>query len=104
MKLGFEESGQAAYDSGTQKARVLTETWAALNAFCPNCANDRLTKLPNNSPVADLVCSGCNEQFELKSQKSAFGNRVADGAYKTMIERLESDTAPNLLLLKYRLD
>lgn len=102
MKLGFEDSGQAAYDSGTQKARVLTEGWAAINAFCPNCANDRLTKLPNNSPVADFVCSKCDEQYELKSQKGGFGKRIADGAYKTMIERLNSDTAPNLLLLKYK--
>lgn len=102
MKLGFEESGQAAYDSGTQKARVLTEGWATINAFCPNCSNDRLTKLRNNSPVADFVCSSCDEQFELKSQKGTFGQRVVDGAYQTMIERLNSDTAPNLLLLKYK--
>jgi type II restriction enzyme len=103
VKLGFEESGQAAYDSGAQKARVLTETWAALNAFCPNCSNNRLTKLPNNSPVADFVCTDCSEQYELKSQKNAFGPRIADGAYTTMIQRLSSDTAPNLLLLRYTL-
>lgn len=102
MKLGFEESGQAAYDSGSQKARVLTETWAAMNAFCPNCSEGSLTKLPNNAPVADFVCQTCKEQYELKSQKGSFGPRIADGAYKTMMERLTSNTAPNLLLLKYR--
>jgi type II restriction enzyme len=104
VKLGFEESGQAAYESGSQKARVLTETWAAMNAFCPNCSNSSLSKLPNNSPVADFICQACDEQYELKSQKSTFGARIADGAYKTMLERLNSNTAPNLLLLKYKLD
>jgi len=104
VKLGFEESGQAAYDSGSQKARVLTEGWAAANAFCPNCSTNRLAKLPNNAPVADFVCLNCNQQYELKSQKSAFGSRVADGAYRTMMERLNSEQVPNLLLLKYKPD
>jgi type II restriction enzyme len=31
----------------------------------------------------------------------AFGRKVADGAYETKIERLRSDTSPNLILLQY---
>ncbi len=101
MKLGFEESGQDAYESGSQKARVLTETWATLQAFCPNCGNDNLSKFPSNMPVADFFCPSCGEQYELKSQKSRFGNKVADGAFRTMCERLDSQTNPNLMLLNY---
>jgi type II restriction enzyme len=101
VKLGFEEGPQAAYNSGSQKARVLSETWAASQAFCPQCGAERLTRFENNRPVADLYCTQCNEQFELKSQKSLFGTRVADGAFRTMCERLDSKQNPNLMLMNY---
>ena len=101
MKLGFEEGPQAAYESGSQKARVLSETWAASQAFCPHCGAHRLSRFENNRPVADLYCDQCKEQFELKSQKKPFGARVANGAFRTMCERLESQDNPNLMLLNY---
>jgi type II restriction enzyme len=43
------------------------------------------------------------EEFELKSQKTAFGARVVDGAFRTMCERLAASNNPNLLLLSYDL-
>ena len=101
MKLAFEEERQADYESGSQKARVLTEAWAASEAFCPNCGAERLTKFQNNRPVADFYCSTCNEEFELKSQKANFGSRVADGAYGAMCRRLAESNNPNLMLLSY---
>ena len=101
MKLGFEESRQAAYHSGPQKARVLTEAWASAQLFCPSCGAERLSKFQNNRPVADLYCANRNEEFELKSQKSKFGPRVLDGAYRTMCERLAAQNNPNLMLLNY---
>ena len=101
MKLAFEEQRQAGYESGSQKARVLTEAWAASQAFCPNCGAERLTKFQNNRPVADFYCTGCNEEFELKSQKASFGSRIADGAYGTMCKRLAARNNPNLMLLNY---
>jgi type II restriction enzyme len=101
LKLAFEEQRQAGYESGSQRARVLTEAWAASQAFCPNCGAERLTKFPNNRPVADFYCPACNEEFELKSQKANFGQRITDGAYGTMRERLASQNNPNLMLLNY---
>jgi type II restriction enzyme len=101
LKLGFGESPQAAFDSGSQTARVLTEDWASKEVFCPNCGNARLTRFPNNKPVADLYCAACSEEFELKSQKARFGARIADGAYRTMQQRLEAHNNPNLMLLNY---
>jgi type II restriction enzyme len=101
LKLAFEEQRQAGYESGSQRARVLTEAWAASQAFCPNCGAERLSKFQNNRPVADFYCSKCNEEFELKSQKASFGSRVADGAYRTMCERLAARNNPNLMLLNY---
>lgn len=104
MKLGFEESPQAAFDSGAQKARVLTESWAGRQAYCPNCGHAELSRFPNNKPVADLYCKNCKEEFELKSQQSKFGARVLDGAYSTKCERLAAQNNPNLMLLNYTIN
>jgi type II restriction enzyme len=101
LKLVFEEQRQAGYESGSQRARVLTEAWAASQAFCPNCGAERLTKFQNNRPVADFYCSTYSEEFELKSQKASFGSRIADGAYGTMCKRLAARNNPNLMLLNY---
>jgi type II restriction enzyme len=51
--------------------------------------------------VADFFCSNCQEDYELKGHKRAFGARVVDGAYRTMMERLRATNNPNLLLLGY---
>ncbi|MEX0627923.1 MAG: DpnI domain-containing protein, partial [Cucumibacter sp.] len=94
---------QTPYDSGSQQARVWTERWVADWIFCANCGSPKLSQLPANSPVADFVCPTCSDQYEVKSQKKAFGPRVADGAYATKIERLSSAANPHLLLLNYDL-
>jgi type II restriction enzyme len=101
--LGFAEA-QATFQSPSQSARVLTEGWVAQQAFCTNCGNNRLTKFANNRPLADFFCKVCDEQFELKSKKGAFGAKVLDGAYSRKIERLSSNTNPNLILLNYSLE
>jgi type II restriction enzyme len=102
MKFGFEET-QAAFASGSQNARVWTERWVADWAYCPNCGNPRINQFPANLPVADFFCPACGDQYELKSQKKAFGAKVADGAFSKKQERLASSSSPNLLLLNYDL-
>jgi type II restriction enzyme len=102
MKLGFEEA-QTSYASGSQSARVWTEAWVSTWAYCPHCGNAKMSRFPNNSPLADFLCSSCSEEFELKSQKAKFGARVVDGAYKTKCERLAASNNPNLLLMNYDL-
>jgi len=102
MKLGFEET-QAAYSSGSQNARAWTERWVKDWIFCPNCGSPKINQFPANKPVADFVCPACAEEFELKSQKSTFGAKIVDGAFRTMCERLASSNNPNLLLLNYDL-
>ena len=100
MKLGFEEA-QTPYSSGSQSARVWTERWVRDWVYCPHCGNSKISQLPANSPVADFLCGACSEQYELKSQKSKFGTKVVDGAFRTMCDRLASSDNPNLLLLNY---
>jgi type II restriction enzyme len=71
--------------------------------YCPNCGSARINPFPNNSPVADFFCSTCSEEYELKSQKSRFGDKVLDGAFRTKCERLAASNNPNLFLLNYDL-
>jgi type II restriction enzyme len=103
MKLGFEET-QSPYRSGSQSARAWTEKWVGDWLYCPNCGNPKITQFAANRPVADFLCTACQEEFELKSQKKAFGKKVLDGAFRTMCERLESTNNPSLLLLNYDRD
>jgi len=91
----------AAFQSGSQKARVWTEGWVLREMYCPSCGAKPLTDFTNNKPVADFFCAICDEEFELKSKKSGFGRKVTDGAYATMMERLQSDSVPSLMLLRY---
>jgi type II restriction enzyme len=100
MKLGFSEP-QRNYDSGSQSARHLTEAWVADQMYCPNCGNIRLNQFPANLPVADFYCANCNDQYELKSQRKNFGTKLANGAYATKLQRLSSNTSPNLILMSY---
>jgi len=102
MKLGFEET-QLPYTSGSQSARAWTERWVRSSVYCPNCGCPTIKPFPNNSPVADFFCGSCKEEYELKSQKSIFGNKVLDGSFRTKCERLASDNNPNLFLLNYDL-
>lgn len=100
MKLGFEDT-QTRYVSGSQSARAWTERWVRNSLYCPHCGNAKISQLPANRPVADFVCPTCAEEYELKSQKTPFGAKVLDGAFRTMCERLASTNNPNFLFLNY---
>lgn len=103
MDLSFEARLAEPYRSPAQKIRVLSERWVSTQLYCPGCGHVDLTKYPNNQPAADFFCVRCKEDYELKSQKERIGTRVVDGAYRTMIERLNGSRNPNFLLLSYEL-
>lgn len=88
------------YKSQPQKIRVLTEAWVEKNIFCPYCGKN-LVSMPNNMPVGDFKCGMCEEHFELKSKSGNITNRVSDGAYGTMIERINGRANPNFFFLSY---
>lgn len=100
MRTGFAET-QTSFVSASQTARVLSEAWAASNMFCPACGSAKLTSFSANRPVADLFCEACEEQYELKSQSKPLGRKLANGAFATKIQRIESDTSPNLIIMHY---
>lgn len=102
MQTTFNTQIAQAYKSNSQKIRVLTENWVDTEIFCPNCGHD-LSGYENNRPVADFYCKNCAEEYELKSKKDSIGKKIVDGAYKTMIERLQSQNNPNFFFLNYSL-
>ena len=101
MNLNFNQNLAANYKSEPQKIRVLSEDWVSNQSYCPNCSGEPLVEFTNNQPVADFYCSNCNEEFELKSKKAKLRNIINDGAYDTMIERINSDNNPNFFFLTY---
>jgi type II restriction enzyme len=103
MNRYFERTLADGYRSPSQRIRVLTESWVKEQVYCPNCGCLAIGKYANNKPVADFFCSHCREDYELKSKKEAVGNKLVDGAYRTMIERLRDSNNPNLFLLSYDL-
>ncbi len=104
MNLTFNTKLSEGYTSASQKIRVLTESWVDKSVYCPNCGHLKIDSYPNNKPVADFYCINCKEDYELKSKKESIGAKIVDGAYSTMIERLQSTNNPNLFLLNYNLE
>jgi type II restriction enzyme len=103
MNLQFDISKSQNYSSNSQIARVLTENWVKENSYCPNCGHTHLSEFENNKPVADFFCNNCSEEYELKSKDgNKLGDKIVDGAYSTMIERINSANNPNFFFLNYR--
>ena len=78
----------------------MTEEWVSRAGFCPSCGR-ALSQFGNNKPVTDFYCGNCSEEYELKSKNGEVGKKIVDGAYATMIQRLESDNNPNFFFLTY---
>ena len=101
MNLNFNINLAEGYKSNSQIARRLTEDLVLNNSYCPNCGGIPLLEFENNRPVADFYCKSCKEEFELKSKRGKLSNTITDGAYETMIERINSDNNPNFFFLTY---
>ena len=101
MNLNFDQRLAKSYRSKSQIIRVLSEAWVKQNGYCPNCSKQPLTEFANGQPVADFYCAHCSEQYELKSKEAKLSHIVNDGAYKTMIERINSDDNPSFFFLTY---
>ncbi len=91
------------YTSQSQVAKILTENWLASESYCPSCLS-LLSQAKANSRVLDFVCSNCTNQFELKSKKGIFGQKISDGAYSAMIDRLTDSNSPHFFFLNYSAD
>ncbi len=101
MQLKFDTALAENYTSNSQRIRVLSESWVQENGYCPLCGNEPLKDFTNNQPVADFYCEYCQEQYELKSKQAKFSKIITDGAYDSMIKRINSDDNPNFFFLTY---
>lgn len=101
MDLNFNQHLAKNYRSPSQIVRVLSENWVANQGYCPNCSAQPLNEFTNNQPVADFYCAHCHEQFELKSKKARLSSIINDGAYDTMIARINSKDNPSFFFLTY---
>src|SRR3989338_5268716 len=104
MNLTFDKKLAEDYKSQSQKVRVLTEAWVDNSIFCPNCGYTNIEQYGSNKPVADFYFKNCHEDYELKSKQNQISNKIVDGAYRTMIQRLTSANNPNFFLLNYDLN
>lgn len=101
MNLKFDISIAQVYSSSSQIARVLTENWVNNNIYCPSCGNPKLANFKNNNPVGDFFCDICKSEYELKSKKDSFAQKIVDGAYTSMIRRINADNNPHFFFLNY---
>lgn len=72
--------------------------------YCPICGEVSIRHAEANAPVKDYVCENCKAQYELKSKKSkseSFQATVADGVYRTMINRITSLDNPSFFFMHY---
>ena len=104
MDLHLPVEGLDRYKSASQRARIGTEAWGAINFFCPVCKSPRLDIASRNTAAVDYVCPKCASPFQLKSQSKPFGNRILDAAYSEMKRAILEDRTPNLFVLHYDLD
>jgi type II restriction enzyme len=91
----------AGYSSATQRARVITEAWVSNNGYCLACESDRLIPTSANTQARDFQCDKCGHPYELKSSSSPFGKRIVDGAYASMMRRINTSSMPSFLLMQY---
>jgi type II restriction enzyme len=104
MKLQLNISSAEGYISSSQITRVISEEWVEKNSYCPRCGEDKLERFESNRPVADFYCGNCGAEYELKSKRDSFPSKIVDGAYGSMIKRINSKNSPHFLFLSYSLN
>jgi len=90
VKLELRPEIATSYKNLSQRARVLTETWASENLYCPACPCDALSPTPKGKKVIDFICEECGEPYQLKSHRHPFGNRVVNSAYQPKVDAISN--------------
>ena len=98
MNLNLRTSLGADYKNEAQKARVVSEAWVEENAYCCSCGKT-LARSQNNARALDSKCIKCADEFELKSTRGNFSNRIPDGAYQSMMDRVSKTRGREVFLL-----
>lgn len=104
MELNCDLSAAIGYSSPAQISRVLSEAWFRRNGFCLACESEALDPTANNTRACDFVCRVCSGTYELKSFRRKPVKKLIDGAYETLVSRLQCGTAPTLILMERNFD
>ena len=104
MNLTMSGELAASYQSGSQRARVVTESWGENNLYCPNCSSPKLDRLRHNTKASDYACPACNFRYQLKGQKTRIGNQISDGAFGAMMEAIRENETPIFYFMHYDLE
>ena len=98
--LECDVAAAVGYTSQSQISRVLSEKWFRENGYCLSCDNDQLSQTPVNTKASDFFCRVCNESYELKAFRSRPVRTLVDGAYGSLMSRIQSESVPTLMLLE----
>ncbi|MBC8141169.1 MAG: restriction endonuclease [Armatimonadetes bacterium] len=101
MNLQMDTTLGQTFSNKSQIARVRTEDWAGRELFCAACASPSLTQSPNNAKAIDFVCPQCQAEYQLKSAAKWNENRIVDAGYDAMMDKIQKDETPHLLVLSY---
>ena len=88
-----------------KKVGNMMEYYVADNLKCPECKHDKTLKvIGNHTPSLDIICSCCNNKFEVKSKCLSVPKLPTDinlphGSYIDYVHRL--DEGLNLIVIIY---
>jgi len=100
MQLTCDLEVASAYTSAAQRARVISESWFAINGYCLACDEEALARSKPNTQATDFSCESCGHRYELKTFRRRPRRSLVDGAYASLIARINSHSAPTLCLLE----
>lgn len=101
MNLNLNPAVGDIYKSRSQRARAITEDWAARNLFCVACPSPSVIAESPNTRVRDFTCPECESAYQLKAKNGRLGRSVSNSAYGPKIEAIEAGRVPHYAFLQY---
>ena len=99
-----DTTAPVGFSSRSQLARIFSERWFLENVYCLACDAPSLGQTRANTQATDFICDSCLHRYELKSFLRRPMTRLPDGAYQSLIRRIEQKTVPTLMLLQRSAD
>lgn len=89
------------YTSKAQRTRVITESWAASNLYCPSCSSNRIHAHRPGKRVEDFLCPTCDRRTQLKAKRNSMGRKVANSAYDPKMQAIKNNRAPDYAFMAF---
>ncbi|PSQ60938.1 MAG: restriction endonuclease [Halobacteriales archaeon SW_9_67_25] len=101
MDLTLDPTVAEGYTSKAQRSRVITETWAGQNLYCPNCDAEAVDAHRPGKRVEDFRCPTCDRRIQLKATRGSHGRKVSNSAYEPKMEAIRNDEAPDYTFIGF---